>query len=324
MTSRSLVLAVAALAVLGCVSGCTRTVAGIAIPGAPAVASAMSASTELGDFATIQPCSMVDVEGLPADLQAQPDTPDSFDACSLRVDSAGATIHLDVGTLVYDEDDTGETGPVALSSGLQLYTGSAQDGSCSAYLKFAEGIEMTSVAYANDGDGTPDLCTTAAAVARNVSGVLARGPVPHRTYPQNSFAALDPCQLLDNSTLSPLGLDSSSEQSYPAHHECVWTGTDQDSNDLTAYLSFLVGPTPTAQPNVSTAAQISGRSSVTISTTDDTAAECWIDTAGQSFGAAQVEIAEIYISDDNQSTDSACQLGTTLATAAWPKLPSAS
>src|ERR1700744_4068024 len=98
MTNRSLVLAVAALGVLGCLTGCTRLVAGTAIPGAAPVAAAMSASKELGDYGTIQPCSMVDVEGLPADLQAQPDTPDSFDACSLRVDSAGATIHLDVGT----------------------------------------------------------------------------------------------------------------------------------------------------------------------------------------------------------------------------------
>jgi hypothetical protein len=327
MANRSLVLAVAALGLLGCVTGCTRAIAGVGIPGSRPAAGVMSAATELGDFDTIQPCSMVDVEGLPADLQAEPEAADSFDSCSLQVDSAGATIQLDVGELVYDTDDTGETGPEALPSGLRLYTGTVQQGSCSAYLKFAEGIEMTSIAYANDGDGTADLCTTAATVARNVSGVLARGPVPHRSFPRNSFAGMDPCRLLDKGTLGPLGLDADQYQSYPAHHECEWTGYDQNDNSLTTYVSFIVGPPPVAQAGVSNAVQISGRSSITISTTEDTAAECWIDTAGQAFGGSQqnlVEIAEVYVSYDNQSTDSACQAGTSLATVIWPELPSTS
>jgi hypothetical protein len=185
---------------------------------------------------------------------------------------------------------------------------------------------MTSVAYANDGDGTADLCTTAAAVARNVSGVLGRGPVPHSGFPQNSFARIDPCPLLTDDTLAPLGFEANDHTSYPAHHECDWTGGVENDDVLSAYLSFVVGPPPVAEPNVSTASQIGGRPSVTISTTDDSAAECSIDTAGPAFGAQQglVEIAEVYISDANQSTDTACQVGTTLATAIWPKLPSAS
>jgi hypothetical protein len=323
VANRSLVLVVVALGLLGCLTGCARAIAGIAIPGSPAVSAAMSASKELGDFTTIDPCGMVDVPGLPVDMQAELEPPDTFDSCALRVDSAGAAIELEVGSLVYDTADTGETGPVALPSGLQLYTGSVQQQSCTAYLKFAEGIDMTSVAYANDGDGTTNLCTTAAAVARDVSGVLAKGPVRHRGLPKNSFATVDPCPLLTDDTLVPLGVDSQAQTSYPAHHECEWTGSDQNNNALFAYMSFIVGPPPVAQANVSTAAQIAGRASVVISTTDDIAAECWINTAGQAFGGQQglVEIAEVYISDANQSTDTACQIGTTLATAIWPKLP---
>ena len=65
---------------------------------------------------------------------------------------------------------------------------------------------------------------------------------------------------------------------------------------------------------------------LTIVSTDDSAAECWIDTGGVAFGAQQnlVEIAEVYVSDTNVSADTACQLGTTLATAVWPKLPTTS
>lgn len=324
MAARRMALAVAGLAALGCLSGCARAIAGVAVA-APAPA-AMSASKELGDFDTIQPCGMVDVAGLPSDLQAETEPADSLDACALRVDSAGAPIHVEVGSLVYDEDEAGETGPEALPSGLQLYTGDVQQGACTAYLKFSESIEMTSVAYANDGDGTANLCTTATAVARNVSGVLARGPVPHRSYPPNSFATVDPCTLLTSDTLSTLGFTADNRQ-YPAHHECDWAGSGPDNDGLSGDVTFIVGPSPNAQADGGDAVTIAGRPSVTISTTEDTAAECWIDTAGPPFGGAQsnlVEIAEVYISDDNQSTDTACQVGTALATAIWPKLPSGS
>lgn len=320
-------LALVALGMLGYLTGCTQLVDGVAVPGsssAPSAPPAMSARTELGDFGTIQPCAMVDVAALPSDLDAELEPPDSFDACSLRVNSAGEAIQLDVGALVYDQDDTGETGPQRLPSGLQLYLGSVQEQSCAAYLKFADGIELTSVAYANDGDGTTNLCTAAAAVARDVSGVLAKGPVPHRGYPAGSFATVDPCPLLTDDTLGPLGFHAANHQTYPAHHECDWNNGLQNNDALSASLSFIVGPRPAATPNGSTQEQqIGGRSSVLISTTDDSAAECWIDTAGAPFGAQSnlVEIAEIYLSDADQSTDTACQAATTLAAAVWPKLP---
>ena len=319
-------LALVALGLLGCLTGCARAIDGVAAPDLSSAPAAMSAATELGDFGTIQPCAMVDVPALPANLAARVEPADSFDACSLRVDSAGEATQLDVGALADDQDDTGETGPQRLPSGLQLYLGTVQEQSCTAYLKFAEGIELTSVAYANDGDGTANLCATAATVARNVSGVLAKGPVPHRGYPAASFANVDPCPLLTDETLHPLGFSAADHQAYPAHHECVWNDGLENNDVLSAYLSFIVGPVPVAAPNGGTEVTISGRTSIQTSTTDDSAAECWIDTAGQPFGARSnlVEIAEIYISDADQSTDTACQVASTLAAAVWPKLPSPS
>jgi hypothetical protein len=323
---RPAALALAALGLLGCLTGCARAVDGLAVPDPSSAAPAMSAAKELGDYRTIQPCAMVDVPALPSDLAARAEPPDSFDACSLRVDSAGEVIQLDVGALAYDQDDTGETGPQRLPSGLQLYTGTVQEQSCTAYLKFAEGIELTSIAYANDGDGTANLCTSAATVARNVSGVLAKGPVQHRGYPGNSLANVDPCPLLTDETLHPLGFSAADHQAYPARHECDWNDGLQNNDVLSAYLSFIVGPVPAATPNGGTEVTIAGRNSIQTSTTDDSAAECWIDTAGAPFGGQPnlVEIAEIYISDADQSTDTACQVATTVATAVWSKLPSAS
>lgn len=95
---------------------------------------------------------------------------------------------------------------------------------------------------------------------------------------------------------------------------------------LTAHVTFIVGPPPAPQQNVSTETQISGRDSVIYSATNGSEAECWIDTGGPAFGTQQnlVEIAQVYVSDDNTSTDSVCQVGTTLAAAVWPKLPTGS
>lgn len=324
MAIRFPAFALVALGLAGCLTGCARGIAGTPVPGAPGVAAPMSASKELGDFSTIDPCRMIDVQGLPANLRAEPEPAESLDYCALHVNSGGTNIQLDVGALIYDKDDSDEIGPQSLPSGLALYTGKLQDTSCTAYLKFSEAIEMTSVAYANDGDGTSDLCTTAATVARNVSGVLAKGPVRHRGFPANSFAKIDPCTLVDSATLTPLGLNSAGKKAYPARHECDWESGG--GNDLSIYLTFIVGPPPVAQANVSTEEQISGRSSVEFSTTDDSAAECWINTGGAAFGAQQnlVEIAEVYVNETNVSADTACQLGTTLATAVWPKIPTTS
>ena len=324
MALRFPALALVALGLAGCLVGCAKGIPGTPVPGAPGVAAPMSASRELGEFSTIDPCGVIDVEGLPTNLRAEPEPAESLDYCALQVSSGGANIQLDVGGLIYDQDNSDEIGPQALPSGLALYTGKLQDTSCTAYLKFSEAIEMTSVAYANDGDGTADLCTTAATVARNVSGVLGRGPVRHRGFPSNSFATVDPCTLVSADTLAPLGLDPAGKKAYPARHECDWQSGGAD--DLSIYLTFIVGPPPAPQANVSTAEPISGRSSVVFSTTDNSAAECWIDTGGVAFGVRQnlVEIAEVYVNDTNVSADTACQVGTTVATAVWPKLPTAS
>lgn len=318
MLARRTALAVAGIAVLGCLAGCT-SVAGTTGP--EHVPPSMSASKELGDFDTIQPCGMVDLKGLPPAMKAEFAPADSFDSCTLHVDSAGARIRVDVGELISKPDDVTESGLESLPSGLQLDKGSPQQGSCAAWLKFAKGIEMSVVAYANDGDGTVDLCTTAATVARNVSGVLAKGPVPHRTYPDNSLATVDPCVLVYADDMDSLGYIGG--QNYPAHHECDWVGSRQDNVGLYVHLTFIVGPAPDAHADGGTATQIGGRPSVTISATDGATVECRIDTPGVAFGGAQsnlYEIAEVHVS--YRTTDAACQAATALATVVWPKLPS--
>jgi len=317
--SARLVVFLVALAL--CLTGCATIVVGTPVSGAAAAARPMSAARELGDFSTIDPCSIVDTEGLPTDLAAQSEPEQSLDYCALHVTSGGGAAEAEVGALIFQGPDAGT--PESLPSGLWLYPGTVEQGSCSAYLKFHEGIEMTSTVYSTDGTGSSALCRSADELARNVSGVLARGPVTHRSFPAKSLGALNPCTFLDQATLAAAGVDTYPTR-YPAHHECDWTSSD---GNLAVSLTFIVGLPPVAQQNVSTAAQIAGRNSVLYSSTNSGAADCWIDTGGMPFSAGGpnlVEIAEIYVTDQNQTTDQACSVGTTLATAAWPALPSAS
>ncbi|HJP76043.1 MAG TPA: hypothetical protein VJ914_17370 [Pseudonocardiaceae bacterium] len=319
MSARRMALTVACLAALGFLTGCAGS-----DPGTPDPPKAsMSAHKELGDFTTIQPCAMVDIKRLPADLKAALEPVDTLDSCALRVDSTGTPIRVEVGELTYADVDNAdvENKPEALPSGLQLYVGSAQQGTCAAYLRFADHIDLTSVAYATDGTGT--LCATAAAVARNVAGVLAKGPVPHRTYPANSFATVDPCGLVYADDYSSLGYVDENNR-FPARHECDWIGNQSATNSLTVRLIFIAGPAPDAQALGGTASQIGGRPSVTTSTTVGAAAECRIDTAGPALGATQsklYEIAQIHVTYDNHTTGDACQAGTALADVVWLKLP---
>jgi hypothetical protein len=303
-------------------TGCARIVDGMPLAAAPALAPSMGASTELGDYNTVDPCSMVDIEGLPTDLQAQLAPAESLDYCSLEIDSAGNDAEVDVGELLFHaDDDAGDPDP--LPSGLSLYTGTLDpdDGSCTADLEFADGVDLASTAYDDDeGNGTDALCTAAAEVARNVSGVLARGPVTHRRFPANSFGTLDPCTMLNQAALDTVPVGNPTP--YPAHHECDWG----DADSLSVSLTFIVGPPPAAQQDA-TASQIAGRNSVTYSDTHDSEAECWIDTGGVPFASSDqdlVEIAEIFVGDPGQSTDQACAVGTTVANIVWPELPATS
>jgi hypothetical protein len=85
----------------------------------------------------------------------------------------------------------------------------------------------------------------------------------------------------------------------------------------------LPGQEPEPEDGVTTT-EIAGRESVVLATDADDFGECEIDTGGIAFGAPQqdlVEIAEVFGYASGQTGDATCQLGTTIASAAWPKLP---
>jgi hypothetical protein len=195
-------------------------------------------------------------------------------------------------------------------------------GTCTAYLSFTGNpMYLMSDVSAESGDGSDALCTASQEIAKNAANAIADQRVTHvGNVPAKSLRRVDPCGLVDPSVLAPAGLGS--PVTYPARHQCVWNVAADDLSEC-AQLLFLVGPQPEPEDGA-TSTEIGGRESVVQPTDAGDSGECQIDTGGIPFGAPQqglVEIAEVFVYASGQTGDATCQLGTTIASAAWPKLP---
>ena len=303
-------------------SACTVVKPGSAVPVAHYTRyDPADANAAFGDLTTIDPCSLVDVATLPKDLHATVSAPRSMDYCELKLDVAGDTAVADIGELV---SSTGEhlTDAEQVAGGITMYPDTLSYGSCDSYLSFTgTPMYLTSDVSAETGDGSEALCTASQEIARNAASAIADQRVTHvATVPANSLRRVNPCGLVGPGVLLPAGLGA--PVTYPARHQCVWNAAGNDLSEY-AQLLFLVGPRPEPEDG-STATQIGGRDSVVQVTDDGDFGDCQIDTGGIASGAAQqdlVEIAEVFVYASGQTGAAACQLGTAIASAAWPKLP---
>lgn len=308
-----------------CATGCTGVLAGIALP-VPGFTpyDPSDANAAFGEFSTVDPCALVDVATLPGDLNATAAKPESLDYCALNVNVAGESADADIGELVGSTgDELGDGQPVA--GGLTMYPDTLAYGTCTAYLSFTgEQIYLISEVSVASGDGSDALCTASQELARNAAAVIARQRVAHVTgIPAKSLRRVDACGLVGASVLNSAGLGQA--VTFPAGHQCVWNDKADDAAEYVQLL-FLVGPYP--EPvHGGTATDIAGRPSVVQPTDEDAFGECVIDTGGIAFGQPQqglVEIAEIFVYGSGQTGAATCQLATTIADAAWPKLPASS
>lgn len=303
-------------------SGCTMVTTGSATPVAHYTRyDPADANAAFGDLTTIDPCSLVDAAALPKDLNATTRQPQSLDYCELKIDVAGDTAYADIGELV---SSTGEhlTDAEQVAGGITLYPDTLSYGSCAAYLSFTGNpMYLMSEVSAESGDGSDALCTASQEIAKNAASAIADQRVAHvATVPGKSLRRVDPCGLVDASVLGPAGLGA--PVTYPAKHQCVWNAAADDLSEY-AQLLFLVGPQPEPEDGATSTA-IAGRESVVQATDAAGSGECQIDTGGIPFGARQqglVEIAEVFVYASGQTGDATCQLGTAIASAAWPKLP---
>jgi hypothetical protein len=305
-----------------CATGCTAMVTGAPVPSAHYTRyDPADANAAFGDLSSIDPCSLADVATLPGDLDATPGKPQSLDYCELKLDVAGDSAYADFGELI---SSPGEhlTDSEQVAGGITMFRETLSYGSCDTYLAFTGNpMYLLTEVSAESGEGSDALCTASQAIARNVATSIAQQRVAHVTgVPSTSLRRVDACGLVDTSVLGPAGLGS--PVSYPARHQCVWNAAADDLSEY-AQLLFLIGPRP-APTDDATAVQIAGRASVEQATDADDFGECQIDTGGVASGPPQqdlVEIAEVFVYASDQTGDATCQLATTIAAAAWPKLP---
>jgi hypothetical protein len=134
---------------------------------------------------------------------------------------------------------------------------------------------------------------------------------------------VDACSLVGSPVLDAAGLGPA--VTFPAKHQCVWNDKADDAAEYVQLL-FLVGPYPEPADGA-TITQIAGRPTVVQPIDDTDFGECTLDTGGIAFGQPQqdlVEIAEVFVYESGQTGAAACLLGTSIAQAAWPKLPASS
>jgi hypothetical protein len=121
----AVIAAVIALGATGCTSEGQHPV-----PYNPSDARAV-----FGDFATVDPCSLLDLAALPSSLDASRQPSVSLDGCTLTVEVAGRPASAYVGELL-NSTDKNLTDGQQVAGGLTLYPDTLSDGLCFAYLHF--------------------------------------------------------------------------------------------------------------------------------------------------------------------------------------------
>lgn len=336
-----LVVAIAALAIAGCSpddssSGTTSSTTTAAPTTTPPVDmhGTITAKSRLGDVRTLNPCSLVDLSTLPADLSAVPASPQdqnpSLDACNYMIVAGRKGALLVVGRLTSTLPNT-ITGPAEpLDRGLALHGGTLVDNDCKAAVELGDGTYLISEAdlnlgtVAHPGTGLEPPCQAAHDGAADIANVLLSNvPMRHRGTPVNSLTGLNPCDLLAGRQVDGLALEARADE--PAG-ECIWPGGYARQPILRLQFTTVIPP---SGPQVI----IGGRATfrfgqdskpVTLHVpADGNESICQAETVEGPGTGNLVEIAEVTVTDQPGQQDHACLLATDLAKLAWSKLPPA-
>lgn len=322
------VLGVAALLA---VAGCDVQVKGAAVAD-PVAMSPVSVEQAFGNADTVDPCSVVDVNALPRDLDGSLETADSLDDCPVSVTlSDGTKIDVRVGPLeTQDEESDSSLKPVAtLTRGMTLYTSTDNaPGLCDEYLGFSDANALLIDATTSDPSSKADACPAAEAVGRNAATQIAAGGIKHITFPGNSAGRIDPCNLVVSDTLASAGIANAVASEYPEMHECFWGPGLADSTGNSMYLEFVVGEEPSIlDPTTDTSSTIAGRPTVdTKFAVSSTSAWCDVETGLRTYGdpsddLVEIALIEMHVGDGN--TAHACTMANKIAASVWPQLPQA-
>jgi hypothetical protein len=185
-------------------AACTSTIGGEPRPGG------LTAAEALGDFRTIDYCTMLDPAG---------DTPtSSFERCSV---DEGEVIRS-VGPLWVGDDVDGEPYDYAgdLLPGVRIRSATRElvEIMCTRWVGFADDVWlMVSTA---DPAPTADRCEVADDLVADALTAIENGQVRHTAYGPDSFDGLDPCTFLDVPVVEAVVGGKTGERSLHGH-DCL-------------------------------------------------------------------------------------------------------
>jgi hypothetical protein len=316
-----------------------------------------TAARVLGDFATIQPCSLTSLEVFDEFGSAEFGTPGSLDHCTVVVKpDASETVSLKrnvaeevtivVGELLRPSDDI----PFLPTAKLEdvtdsIYTTQPDDVgvSCWQTLVFAEDDLALSVRSSLSPTASPfPTCDMVAAGMAKVVEVIQAGEVEHRSPEPNSLVSLDPCDLVDDETVAALpGFAEAQRVDSPGRHQCYWrTSTGMDGLRVTVSFGVAEPPEPRSSLGFDVNADpIAGRQSVT-TYVPSSSKFCIVETGHIPFeevagATGLVEVVEVKADlppgqsdptgqlDEPDRVKAACEGALAVAKELWPRLPSA-
>lgn len=321
-------LVVAFVVLVLAVSGCSKAVSGSAVPNAEAAEEArrpLMAEKALGEFASINYCSLLDTTPLPADFGAMVLAPKpTYEYCRFKVRAGGDDVEIRVGYLDNSEtiegaqrtEDRSKTPP----RGLVIQRGEEDDHACIRYLRFADDIWLTIGATTESRKG--DWCKIADATIDAVIRRVIAKQVTHFSFGDKSIGKLDACDLVPaNVVNAKIGVEKGTAQRFPTGHACYWTG--KSAADPIARL-FLGAGESSYDPDNTKEETLAGRpTSVTPLETDGEYSACDVETShikSPELGGEELIVVEVDLEGDGKD---ACAPAREIAKEIWAKLPAA-
>jgi hypothetical protein len=280
-------------------AGCAQTQAAPEQTSGP---TPLTASAALGDYATVDYCSLLDVPAVAPGAVAVP----TFETC--RADAGGRTIL--VGPLAFDSDPNirpyAYLGPVP--DGVAIQQSMFNDRSaCTRAITFADGNRLD-LSVTDAGDDQAARCGVADAAVGSALTAITSNKVGRLKFPDRSWGLVAPCVLLDKPGLDAVAGAGSRPATGLSGHSCI---RGKVSLKLTVQTDE-----PSAPPET-----LGGRPAVVRLA----GAFCLVDTTQPAPGLpSRRELAELSVVETaGTAGDGTCAQARTAANAILPLLPTA-
>jgi hypothetical protein len=262
----------------------------------------LTASAALGDFATVDYCSLLDVPAVAPGAVVIP----TFETCQAGL---GPRTIL-VGPLAFASDPNLEpySYPGPVPDGVAIQQSVFNDHStCTRAITFADGNRLD-LSVTDTGNDQAARCGVADAAVRSVLGAITAGKVGRLKLPERSWGLVAPCALLDDHALDAVAGAASHPTAALSGHSCI---RGKVSVKLTVETD--VPPTP---PETLGGRQVRVRV---------VGAFCLVDTTQPAPGLpGRRELAELSVVETaGTAGDGTCAQARSAATAILPRLPAA-